>query len=327
MKKQLFAPLAVGLGFAALVLIWNSTYIVREAEQVVVTQLGRPVGEPVTTAGLHFKKPFIQELRYVDKRILSWDGEPNEIRTGDNKFIRVDTTARYKIVDALKFIQTVQSQSGARTRLDTVLDAATRDIISNYKLVEAVRNSNSILEEIEARKQKASEEDLIEGIDEIEEEVVGDIDKISIGREQLSEKIAKQAEERLEQFGIALVDVQLRRISYEKSVEQRVYERMISERMRIAEKLRSLGKGEQARIEGRLSRELQSIESGAYQKAQAIIGKAEAEAIRIYANSVGRDPGFYEFLRKLQAYEKALKPETELILSTDSDFLKLLRGQ
>ena len=324
MIRNILPLIIVSLSLVVVVVAMNSLYVVPEAKQVVVTQFGRPVGQPVTQAGLHFKLPFVQELRYVDRRIMSWDGEPNEIRTGDNKFIRVDTTARYKVVDALRFIQTVQSEAGVRTRLDTILDAATRDVISNYKLVEAVRNSNDILEEIERRRQQRLEqaESDIEGV---EEEVIGEIDQITVGRERLSQMIAEQAEERLQQFGVQLVDVQLRRISYEQSVEQRVYERMISERVRIAEKLRSLGKGEQARIEGRLSRELQSIESEAYQKSQAILGKAEAEAIAIYAQSVGRDAGFYQFVRKLQAYEKAIQPETEMILSSDSEFLNLLR--
>lgn len=326
MNRQVIPLIILVVAVGALTVLFSSMYVVPEAQQVVVTQFGRPVGKPVTESGLHFKKPFVQELRYVDKRILSWDGEPNEVRTGDNKFIKVDTTARYQVIDALRFIQTVQSEAGARTRLDTILDAATRDIISNYKLVEAVRDSNSILEEIELRKQRAEEAlaaDVV--VEEVEEEVIGDIDKISVGREKLSAMIAEQAEERLEQFGIQLVDVQLRRISYEQSVEQRVYERMISERQRIAEKLRSLGKGEQARIEGRLSRELQSIESEAYEKSQVLLGKAEAEAISIYARTVGRDPSFYEFIRKLQAYENVIKPETEFILSTDSEFLNLMR--
>jgi membrane protease subunit HflC len=320
MKSQVLKiVLSVFIAVAAMY-AYSAIYVVPEGRQVVVTQFGAPVGEPITQSGLHLKIPIIQELRYVDKRILSWDGEPNQIRTGDNKFISVDTTARYKIVNALTFIQTVQSEAGALARLDTILDAATRDIISNFKLVEAVRNSNAILEEIKTRKEKAIAE---KGI-EIEEEVIGDIYPIGVGREKLSSMIAEQASERLTQFGIELVDVQLRRISYEKSVEQRVYDRMISERERIAEKLRSLGKGEQAKIEGRLGRELQDIESSAYRKAQSILGKAEADAIKIYATSVGKDPDLYEFLRKLEAYQKSIKPGTKMLLSTESEYLNLL---
>jgi membrane protease subunit HflC len=323
MKKQILFKVIASVTILFIgVLFFASAYIVPEAKQVIVTQFGRPIGVPITQAGLYFKIPFVQELRFVDKRILSWDGEPNEIRTGDNKFIRVDTTARYQISDALKFIQTVQNEFGAQTRLDTILDAATRDIISNYKLVEAVRDTNSILDDVALRKERAKGNDL-----EVEEELVGDIERISVGREKLSSMIAEQAEERLQQFGISLVDVQLRRISYEKSVEQRVYERMVSERTRIAEKLRSLGKGEQAKIEGRISRELQTIESAAYQKSQALIGKAEAQAIQIYARSIGNDAAFYSFIRKLQAYEKAIKPKTEFLLTNDSEFLNLFKGK
>jgi len=311
------------LGFilllVAIVTVTASGFIVPEGKQVVVTQFGRPIGRSITEAGLYFKIPLVQELRFVDKRILSWDGEPNQIRTGDNKFISADCTARYRIEDPLKFIQTVQSEAGAQTRLDTVLDAATRDIISNQNLVEAVRNTNSILDEIELRKKKVAETGV-----QIEEEVVGDIERILVGRESLSDLIAKQAEERLTQFGIKLVDVQLRRISYEKSVEQRVYDRMVSERQRIAEKLRSLGKGEQAKIEGRISKDLQAIDSDAYRKAQELIGAAEAKAIKVYALSVGKDPELYEFLRKLEAYETALGPDIEVLLSTKSEFLNYL---
>jgi len=320
MNNSIFKIVPIVILVIGTIVLYSSAFVVQEGRQVVVTQFGKPIGAPITEAGLHFKKPLIQEIRYVDKRMLSWDGDPNQIRTGDNKLISVDTTARYRIVDALTFIQTVQNEMGAQSRLDNILDSATRDIISNYKLVELVRDNNNILEEIELRKKKAVEE---KGL-EIEEEVIGEIDPISVGREQLSSMIANQAMVSLKQLGIELVDVQLRRISYEKSVEQRVYERMISERERIAEKLRSLGKGEQAKIEGRLSRELQDIQSSAYRKSQSIIGKAEAESIQIYADSVGADPELFEFLRKLEAYDKTMKPGSEVLLSTDSEFLNLL---
>lgn len=310
---------------AIVVLLKMSLFVVTEGKQVIITQFGRPIGEPITTAGLHFKKPFLQEARFVDKRILSWDGFPNQIPTKDKKYISVDTTARWRIVDALKFIQTVQSESGAKARLDAILDATTRDVISNHKLVEAVRLSNSILDSI-AEKKKEIEDKISRGEAIVEEEITGEIEQISVGREKLSEMIAESADKELGQFGIKLIDVQLRRISYEQSVEKKVYERMISERQRIAEKIKSIGLGEKAEIEGRLSKDLRKIQSEAYRKAEEIKGRAEGLASAIYAKSFNVDPKFYEFIRSMDAYKKSLKSEGRFILSSDSEFLKYLKN-
>lgn len=321
--RMLFASAVVVVSIAVSI---SSAYLLPEGRQVIVTQFGRPVGEPVTSAGMHFKLPFIQSIQFVDKRILTWDGYPNQIPTRDKKYIMVDTTARWRINDALKFIQTVQNERGAQARLDAILDAITRDTISNHNLVEAVRNTNSILDYIEknaeqARKKVSSGEILVAE----EEEITGEIEKIRTGRENLSAMIAKKADDELAAFGISVIDVQLRRISYESSVEKKVYERMISERKRIAEKIRSIGKGEQAKIQGKTSRDLQSIESDAYRKAQLVKGKAEAESIGIYARALGQDPKFFEFVRTMEAYKKGLKEDTQFILSTDSSFLDFLK--
>lgn len=310
---------------AIVVLLKMSLFVVTEGKQVIITQFGRPIGEPITTAGLHFKKPFLQEARFVDKRILSWDGFPNQIPTKDKKYISVDTTARWRIVDALKFIQTVQNERGAKARLDAILDATTRDVISNHKLVEAVRLSNSILDSI-AEKKKEIQDKIDRGEAIVEEEITGEIEKVSVGREKLSEMIAESADKELDQFGIKLIDVQLRRISYEESVEKKVYERMISERQRIAEKIKSIGLGEKAEIEGRLSKDLRKIQSEAYRKAEEIKGKAEGLATAIYAKSFNVDPKFYEFIRSMDAYKKSLKSDGKFILSSDSEFLKYLKN-
>lgn len=312
------------------VAVSSSFYILTEGQQAIVTQFGKPVGKGSTQAGLHFKLPFIQKVRYVDKRILSWDGSPNQIPTRDKKYIRVDTTARWKIVNALKFIQTVQNERGAKARIDTILDGHTRDIISNHNLVEAVRNSNQILENLKEKKEllkeKKEEGDAAEAaIIEVEEEVSGDIEKIRLGREQLSQLIVEKAEKELESLGVDLIDVQLRRISYEESVEAKVYERMISERQRVAQKIRSIGMGEKAEIEGRLAKDLNKIESEAYKKEQQIRGKAQAKATAIYAASLKRAPDFYEFIRAMEAYKKAIKKDSKLILSSDSEFFKFLK--
>ena len=311
--------------FAVIVLFKGSAFIVKEGRQAIITEFGRPVGDPITNAGLHFKKPFVQDVRFVDKRILSWDGFPNQIPTRDKKFIKVDTTARYKVVDALKFIQTVRNESGAKTRLDTILDSATRNVISSQNLVEAVRNSNAIVE-----KTKIIKEGILDrknkGEAILDEEITGEIAKIVSGREKLSQLIADKADSELAGFGIKLIDVQLRRISYEKSVEKKVYERMISERRRIAQKIRSIGQGEKAKIEGRLTRDLQKIESEAYRKAQRIRGIGEAKATAIYAKALGKSPKFYEFIKSMDAYKKSLGAKTNYLFSSDSEFLKYLKS-
>lgn len=321
-------PLLIS-GFVVLALVvavFSATYILPEGRQAIITQFGRPIGKPITEAGLHVKLPFIQKIQFVDKRILSWDGFPNQIPTRDKKYIIVDTTARWRIHDALKFIQTVQNERGAKARLDAILDAITRDTISSHNLVEAVRNTNSILDYIEEKRVESKRKlDAGEILVAEEEEITGEIEKIRIGRENLSSMIAKKGTSELEAFGISLIDVQLRRIAYEGSVEKKVYERMISERKRIAEKIRSIGKGEKAKIQGKTSRDLQRIDSEAYREAQLIRGKAEAESMKIYAKSLSQDKKFYEFIRTMDAYKASLKEDTNFILSTDSPFLEMLK--
>lgn len=312
------------LAVAAFVTFFSSFFVIREGQQAIITQFGLPVGTPYTRAGPYFKTPFIQEVRYVDKRILSWDGYPNQIPTKDKKYISVDTTARWKVVDALAFIKSVKSEFGAKSKLDAILDASTRNVISNHNLVEAVRNTNKIIDQFKA-KQKEIKEKIAQGEDVIDEEVTGEIERIEVGREKLSELIAQSARKELIKFGIELIDVQLRRISYEKSVESKVYERMISERQRIAQKIRSIGQGEKEKIEGRISKDLKKIESEAYRKAQKIRGIGEARAFAIYARSLGQDQRFYEFLRSMEAYKNALGEEAKLLLSSDSEFLKFLK--
>lgn len=314
------------LVLVALVLItsYNSFYIVTEGRRAIITQFGKPIGKPVTKAGMQFKIPFLHKVRFVDKRILNWDGYPNQIPTKDKKYIRVDTTARWQIVDTLKFIQTVQNERGAKARLDTILDGYTRDVISSHNLVEAVRNSNSILDNIKVQKAEIVKKKAAGEI-VLEEDIGSDLEIIKVGREQLSQLIVERATQELKNLGIELIDVQLRRISYEESVQKKVYERMISERQRVAQKIRSIGKGEKAEIEGRLTKDLQKIESEAYKEAQAIRGHSEAKATTIYASSLSKDPAFYEFVRTMEAYKKSLKADSKFILSSDSEFLKYFK--
>jgi len=325
-KKDLLTYLGSGVSFLVLMLIYSASFIVPEGNRAIVTQFGRPIAGAERSPGLNFKLPFVQDARFIDSRILSWDGSADKIPTRDKKYIWVDTTARWKIVDILKFMQTVTNEKKARSTLDTILDAATRDMVSKHNLVETVRNSNSIFDRIaEAEKKRAqlekdSDPSVVAAI--VEEEVTGDIDKIEVGRERLSQMIKEKAEIKLEEFGIELIDVQIRRIAYEESVQEKVYDRMISERKRIAEKIRSVGRGEQAKIEGKINRDLKKIESEAYRKAETIKGKADAKAIKIYADAFSKDPKFFEFIRTMDAYKKSMtKPGTDFILSTDSDFL------
>jgi len=286
---------------AVVVVCSTSTFIVHEGTQAIITQFGKPVGGPNSEPGLHFKIPFIQEVRYVERR-------------------SIDTTARWKIINPLKFIQTVQNERGAKARLDSILDANTRDVVSKHFLVEAVRNSNKILDDIKAAKENAAKTG-----ETIVEELTGEITKIEMGREKLSSIIASRSDKELTAFGIKIIDVQLRRISYEKTVESKVYERMISERQRIAQKIRSIGKGEKAKIKGRLSRDLQRIKAEAYKREQVIKGKAEATATAIYAKSMGPDPIFFDFMRSMEAYEATLGKKAEYIFSSHNKFLKWLK--
>ncbi|MBU4343247.1 MAG: protease modulator HflC [Candidatus Omnitrophica bacterium] len=296
----------------AMVLLFASgaLYTVDETQQVVITQFGEPMGETITKAGLHFKAPFIQQANYFEERILQWDGNPNQIPTKDKRYIWVDTTARWKIVDALKFMQSVTNEAGAHARLDDVVDAATRDYITNHNLVEIVRNSNRI---IESRGLK--DQDEIKASDEA-------LETILVGRDAITRKILGQAQEVVPQYGIELVDVRIKRINYVKEVRNKVYERMVSERKRAAERYRSEGQGKKREIEGQVQKELREIQSVAYRTAQEVKGKADAEAIEIYADAYNKDPEFYAFLKTLEAYKNTVDKETTIIFSPENEYLE-----
>ncbi|RMF56823.1 MAG: protease modulator HflC [Calditrichaeota bacterium] len=309
MKGSTVAGLVLAL--IALILISSATYIVDETQQAIVLQFGKPVGEPIREAGLHFKMPFIQTVVKLEKRVLQWDGDENQIPTSDKKYIWVDTFARWRIVDPLKYYQSVRNERNAQSRLDDIIDSATRNFISENLLIEAVRNSNRKL------KTTLAEQQLFGG------EAVAQ--EIKLGREGIQALILEHAKQSMPEFGIELLDVRIKRVNYIKEVREKVYERMISERKRIAEKFRSEGQGRKAEIDGQRQKELQIITSQAYRKAQEIKGKAEAEATKIYANAYGRDPGFYSFLKTLDTYKKTLSKNATLILKTDSDYLKFLK--
>ncbi|MDB2447019.1 protease modulator HflC [bacterium] len=319
MNRNILGIIAAAIGF----LVFNAAFTVPEGTQAFITEFGKIKGKPITQPGLHFKYPFVEDVRYFDKRILQWDGDAEQIPTKDKKYIWVDTTARWRISDPVKFAQTVQNERSAANRLDGILDGVTRDAISAHNLVETVRNSNKIIARIAEIKEKANKKSIESGND-IEFDVSGEIEPIKTGREELTKIIILRARKELNEIGIALLDVQLRRVSYVRSVEQKVYERMISERKKIAEKIRSFGKGEEAKIRGRLSLKLKEIESIAYRKSQQIKGSAEAFAIKTYASSLGRDPGFYEFMETLDSYKSTLKNKSKMILSTKFKYLNTM---
>lgn len=291
-------------------------FIVSEINQVVITQFGKPIGSPITNAGMHFRVPLIQEVHYFDKRILEWDGDPNQIPTKDKKYIWVDAIARWKISDALKFLQSVGDERGAQARLDDIINSASRDAVTSSYLVEVARNSNRVLEE----KPVDEEESMSTIFDE------SALDPIKTGREVIEGSILDKASKLAPQYGIELVDVRIKHVDYIEDVRKKVYERMIAERMRAAEEYRSEGRGKSAEIKGKMEKELQLITSEAYKDAQSIRGKADAEATNIYAEAYNNDPEFYSFLKTLETYRDTIDEKTTVVFTTESDYFKYLEN-
>ncbi|MBF0429643.1 MAG: protease modulator HflC [Fibrobacteria bacterium] len=292
-----------------------SSFIVNETEQVIITQFGKPVGKPIIRPGIHFKIPFIQKANFFDRRFLEWDGNPNQIPTKDKRFIWVDTYARWRIADPLLFFQRVRDERGAQSRLDDILDGETRNAIANNNLVELIRSTN--------RAYQADEELAVS-----EEGKV--LLTIKYGRDKLTRSIIKAAAPRTLELGIELLDLRCKRINYVKEVRSKIFERMISERKRIAEKYRSEGQGEASKILGEKERELKRIQSEAYKTAQEIMGKADAEATTIYASAYNRNPEsreFYRFLKTMETYKTTLSEKDWLFLSTTGDFFGYFQKQ
>jgi modulator of FtsH protease HflC len=298
----------------ALLLVLSGTfYTVEEGQQAVIVQFGRPVGEPVTEAGLHVKLPFVQEVRRFEKRLLIWDGDPNQIPTKGREFIWVDTTARWRIADVKKFLESVASEEGAQSRLDDIIDSMVRDQVSSSELVELVRSASwevpkeDVLEEVPAEQQEALKKEIIRG------------------REEITRTILAEARKIIPQYGIELVDVRIKRLDYVETVREKVYARMISERKRIAAQFRSEGEGRGAEILGAMEKDLRQIRSAAYRQVQEIRGGADAEATRIYGEVYSRDPEFYAFSRTLEVYGEGGNKNAVLILTTDSDYYRYLK--
>ncbi len=333
--NRAFAPLLVVAAVVVIALFSGVFYQVNEREQVIITQFGRPVTGPITDPGLHWKWPFIQTVRRFDKRILEWDGAAEQIPTLDKRFILLDTTARWRIVDPLRFLQSVGNERSAQSRLDDIIESAARDVVSAHDLIQVVRNFQRFLpaqtnnqDAPEAAPQEASPAPDAANKEEAAPVPAAREEDLAsrLGREQLSVLMAKRAQENLPNLGIELIDMNIKRINYVREVEEKVYERMISERKRIAAQFRSEGDGASASIRGDMERELDLIQSEAYRQAQDIIGQGDAEAARIYAQSYGADPEFYSFMQTLETYKATLQGNANLLLTTDSDFYRYLKG-
>lgn len=293
-------------------------YVVKEIDQVIVTQFGKPVGEPTTAPGLHFKLPFIQEVNRIEKRFLEWDGQPVAIPTRDKTYIHVDTFARWRISDPKTYFVRLKDERSAQSRLEDILGSETRNAIAKHDLIEIVRTDKN--------RKPMVDESLKPGAVGIG--TIGVLPPISFGRLKIEAEIKGAAAVKLGEFGIELLDVRLKRVNYNPDVLDRIYQRMISERRQIAQRFRSEGEGEAARIMGNKERDLNEIQSTAYRKVQEIRGESDAKATEIYARAYTQNPQaaeFYGFLKSMETYRKVLTKESTLVLSTDSDLFNLLK--
>ena len=309
---KITSGILIAAALLAIMIFSGAVYVIDEANQVIITQFGKPVGEPRTKPGLHFKMPIIQKANYFEKRFLEWDGDANQVPTKDERFIWVDTYARWRISNPLLYFQRLRDERGAQSRLDDILGGETRSTIARHNLVELVRATN---------RNPVSK---VEGVSGEEEDTVV-LKTIRFGREKIIQEILEAASKRSQDLGIELLDLQIKRINYVEEVRREVYARMIAERQRIAEKFRSEGGGEAAKIRGEKERELKRIESEAYRTAQKIQGEADAKAVKIYADAYGRDPAFYKFLRTVESYPDTFDEDSLLILTTETEFFKYLQ--
>lgn len=290
--------------------VWDGFFILPEGQQAVITQFGAPVGEPVTKAGLKFKTPFIQIVQYFDKRVLVWDGDPNQIPTNDKTFIYMDNTARWRITDPLRFLQAVGNERRANSLLNDIIAGTVRDLVNKNDLIEIIRSSDwspdYMASMVQARDMIAPP---------------------AVGRDKISHMVLEAASKVTPQYGIELLDVMFTRVNYIESVRLRVYDRMISERKRIAAEKRSTGEGRKAEILGRVDRELQEITSNAQREALEIRGQADAEAAKIYGQAYSSQPEFFAFQKSLESYRSIISKNASLVLSADSDLFRYLNSQ
>ena len=315
MKKIKPVVLVAILVIATFVLV-SSAYTVSEVEQVIITQFGKPVGAPVTSAGLKFKLPFIQDVNPIDKRILEWDGSPSDMPTKDKLYISVDLFARWRITDPLQYFLRLRDERSAQSRLDDILGSETRNAVAKHELIEIIRTTKDRVPLRDALLTDAERD-------------MGALVPIQKGRKLVEQEIFAAAAEKVRVFGIELLDIRFKRINYNESVRPKIYDRMISERRQIAERFLSEGNGEAARIRGNRVRDLNKIQSEAYRQVEEIRGVADAKATEIYANAYNQSPaavGFYEFTRTMQSYRSIIAANTTLLLSTESDLFKFLKG-
>lgn len=312
MKTQNKIILIIALIIAGIIVLTQSAFIVKETEQVVITQFGKPVGEAITEPGLNFKTPFIHKANFFEKRYLEWDGDPNQVPTKKKKYVFVDTYARWQITDPLQFFKRLTNERGAQSRIDDILDGETRDNIASHELEELIRSTSR-------------EPDTTGKISEIVEDSLPDID---VGRAKIQKMVLETANKETEDLGIKILDFRFKRINYVEDVRNRVYDRMKSERFRIAEKFRSEGEGEASRIQGERERELNRIRSEAYKEAETIKGKADAQAASIYAaayDKSARSRELYDFIKSMETFQASFDTSTTVILSTDSELYKYLQ--
>lgn len=313
MNRLIVTLLIMGLGGYVLL---SSVYTVSEVEQVIITQFGKPVGDPVTEAGLKVKIPFIQDVNPIDKRVLEWDGNPSDMPTKDKLYISVDLFARWRITDPLQYFLRLRDERSAQSRLDDILGSETRNAVAKHELIELIRTTKDRVPLRDALLTDAERD-------------MGALVPIQKGRKLVEQEIFAAAAEKVHVFGIELLDIRFKRINYNDSVRPKIYDRMISERRQIAERFLSEGNGEAARIRGNRVRDLNKIQSEAYRQVEEIRGVADAKATEIYALAYNQSPqavAFYEFTRTMQAYKSMIAENTTLVLSTDSDLFKFLKG-
>jgi len=318
MKNGCLPLILVGAALALIFVLNDAFYTVTPIEQVIVTQFGNPVGKPVEDPGLHFKTPLVQSVNRFDKRFLEWSGSPVAIPTKDKTYIRVDTYARWRIEDPMKYFIRLHDERSAQSRLEDILGSETRNVIAKNELIEVVRTDKN---------RKPIHDEIVKG-DEREAGTIGVLRPISVGRQKIEEEIKAGASQKLAEFGILLLDLRLKRINYNPDVLDRIYQRMISERLQISQRFRSEGEGESAKIAGQRDRDLNEIQSAAYRQVQTIRGEADAKATGIYAMAYTQNPQaaeFFTFLKSMETYRKIFGKESTLVLSTDSDVYGLLK--
>jgi len=314
-KTVIIIVFLIALGAGAL----SSVYTVDETEQVVITQFGRVVGEPVKEPGLNFRIPYVQRVNTFPKNIQAWDGDPGQIPTGEKTYIWVDSFSRWRIVDPVAYLETVRTIENALMRLDDIINPAVRNAITSHPLIETVRNSNR---EMTTLDHDIEDEVVQEAMEEVERVQRSALAEVKVGRSDMTRMMLADAQPKLDHLGIELIDIKIKRVNYVQDVRRSVYDRMIAERNQMAEKIRSMGEGEARKIDGDRERDLMEIQSQAYATAEDIKGQADAEATGIYAEAYNLDPEFYTFVRSLDVYKSSLTGDSQMVLSTDSKFLE-----